>query len=150
MVGWLMLILFIILVIIVWISLLNNAKQSKINFQVEEDAMEQVSSAAPQKRVSELELDPGPPADSGDNPHKDDLTVIEGIGPKVNSLLNQAGILSFKQLGETEVAQLKDILASRKYPYMDPGTWPMQAKLAAEGKFEDLEIYQRQLRAGRN
>ena len=38
---------------------------------------------------------------------KNNLRVIEGIGPKIESLLNQAGIYTFQQLAEAKQATLK-------------------------------------------
>lgn len=151
MLGWLMLILFVILAFIVWISLLNNAKQSKIDFHIEEhaehqtDPMEEIP-----HRTSEIDLGDQDQRESPlQTPVADDLTIVEGIGPKVCLVLNQAGIYSYKQLSETEVTRLMEILERAKYTYMDPVTWPDQAKLAAEGRIADLKIFQEQLRAGR-
>lgn len=82
---------------------------------------------------------------------KDDLTVIEGIGPKIQELLYQYGILSYKQLAETEVVRLKEILsaAGPQLAMHDPGTWSAQANLAANDKWEDLKAYQGFLKGGK-
>ncbi len=80
--------------------------------------------------------------------NKDDLALIEGIGPKIAECLNAAGILTFKQLSQTPVEKLRQILADSKF-LGDPGTWPEQAKLAAEGKMEELKKLQDALQGGR-
>jgi len=79
---------------------------------------------------------------------KDDLAIIEGIGPKIASTLNRAGIKTFKQLAETDVNKLHQILSEAKLPG-DPGIWPQQAKLAAEGKMDELKKLQEELQGGR-
>lgn len=83
---------------------------------------------------------------------KDNLKkFVEGIGPKIESLLNEAGIFTFAQLAETDVEKIKEILAEAgsRYQMHDPTTWPQQAKLAAEGKFDELKEWQGQLDGGR-
>jgi len=66
----------------------------------------------------------------------DDLKVIEGIGPKMATILNEAGIVTFKQLATTKVATLREILAAAgpRYKMHNPSNWAKQAKLAAAGK----------------
>lgn len=83
-------------------------------------------------------------------PAPDDLTVIEGIGPKISGLLKTAGILTFAQLATTDVTRLKQILNEASLTALaDPTTWPEQAGLAAEGKWDVLEQLQGQLKRGR-
>ena len=79
---------------------------------------------------------------------KDDLVIIEGIGPKIAKAFNKAGILTFKQLAETPVEKLRQILHDAQFPG-DPTTWPEQARLAAEGKMDELKQLQDALIAGR-
>jgi predicted flap endonuclease-1-like 5' DNA nuclease len=59
-----------------------------------------------------------------------DLTRINGIGPKVASLLNESGIRTFAQLAQTDVTTLQVILekAGARYRLIDPTTWPEQAE----------------------
>jgi predicted flap endonuclease-1-like 5' DNA nuclease len=82
---------------------------------------------------------------------KDDLKVVEGIGPKIESLLNDAGILTFRQLANTSPDKIKEILtnAGDRYRIHDPGTWPKQSELAADGKWEELKALQNSLSAGK-
>ena len=76
-----------------------------------------------------------------DDSVKDDLTKVEGIGPKIKGLLNDDHIWSFRQLSESAVSRLQKILddAGPRYRIHNPGTWPDQAKLAADGKWKELE-----------
>ncbi len=80
----------------------------------------------------------------------DDLKRIEGIGPKISSLLNAAGIATFRQLAITDVARLRQILADANLSRLaDPETWPDQAALAAAGDWAGLETLQSQLKGGK-
>ena len=81
----------------------------------------------------------------------DDLRKIEGIGVKIAQLLNAAGIYTFAQLAETEVAELRIILkeAGPRFQLADPSTWPEQAALAARGAWDELSELQDSLKGGR-
>lgn len=79
----------------------------------------------------------------------DDLKVIEGIGPKIATLLQEAGILTFAQLAESEVDRLREILRGAGLAFADPTTWPEQARLAAAGDWEGLKALQQKLKGGR-
>lgn len=82
---------------------------------------------------------------------KDNLTKIEGIGPKIATLLIDKGIETFKDLSKASVKKLEEILTSAgsRYAMHKPKTWPEQAKLAAAGKWEDLKVLQDQLNGGK-
>ncbi|GAB4280308.1 MAG: hypothetical protein Kow0080_33110 [Candidatus Promineifilaceae bacterium] len=87
------------------------------------------------------EPEPGPP---------DDLRKIEGIGPKIASILNEVGIFTFAQLAETSVEQLNKIVREDAgITIAFPDTWPEQAALAAAGKWDELEALQDSLKGGR-
>lgn len=81
----------------------------------------------------------------------DDLTKVEGIGPKISLLLQGAGITSFAQLAATAVDRLKEILSGGgpRYQLWDPGTWPEQAALAAAGDWDGFKKLKGELKAGR-
>jgi len=81
---------------------------------------------------------------------KDDLTKIEGIGPKIKELLNNDGIWSFYQLSLSSSTRLQKILndAGPAYTVHNPRTWSAQARLADEGHWEDLKIWQDHLKGG--
>ena len=79
----------------------------------------------------------------------DDLTILEGIGPKINQLLQEAGIRTFAQLAATDVSELKAILDPAGLQFIDPSSWGEQAKLAAEGKFDELKTLTASLKGGR-
>lgn len=81
----------------------------------------------------------------------DDLKVIEGIGPKIEVLLNKANIYTWKKLSKTGIGELKRLLKAEGsvYEAHDPSTWPEQASLAANWSWTDLEALQAELKAGR-
>jgi predicted flap endonuclease-1-like 5' DNA nuclease len=80
----------------------------------------------------------------------DDFRVIEGIGPSISSLLQHSGIYSFRQLAMTSVEDLSEILRKAGLNHLaDPTTWPDQARLARDGKWEDLTTMQAALQRGR-
>lgn len=81
---------------------------------------------------------------------EDDLKVIEGIGPKIETVLKASGITTMNTLAETSVEQLRDILASAgsRFKSHDPKTWPVQAGLAADGKLKELKAWQQELKNG--
>jgi large subunit ribosomal protein L17 len=79
----------------------------------------------------------------------DDLTLLEGIGPKVASVLNGIGIISFADLARAEVARVQQTLNAAGLQYMNPEGWIEQAKLAANGDKEGLKKLQEELKGGR-
>ncbi|HET6824081.1 MAG TPA: 50S ribosomal protein L21 [Anaerolineales bacterium] len=79
----------------------------------------------------------------------DDLTRIEGIGPKVSKTLIAAGISTFEALSNTTVEDIQKILTDAGLKMMDATTWPQQAKLAAQGDWDGLKKLQDDLSGGR-
>ena len=82
---------------------------------------------------------------------KDDLKKIEGIGPKIMEHLNNAGIMTFANLADAKVDDLKQILenAGSRYKMFDPTTWPEQAGIAASGDWDKLKELQDKLDGGK-
>lgn len=105
------------------------------------------SGAAPKAKKEE----PKAEAPKAAAPSGDDLTKIEGIGPKIAELLGAAGITTFAALATADVEKMKEILAEAgsRYKMHDPTTWTKQAALAAEGNWEELQKLQDELDGGR-
>ena len=82
---------------------------------------------------------------------KDDLTEIEGIGPKIAGLLTASGIGSFSRLAKSRIEDLQCILEAGgpHFRLADPASWPEQAKFAAASDWAGLRDLQGQLRGGR-
>ena len=95
------------------------------------------------QRTMLIEPEPAPPA------KKEDLQVIEGIGPKIAGVLQAAGISSFKQLAQCKVEQLEQVLKDAGVRLANPATWPEQARLAARGDWSGLDALKAQLKGGR-
>ena len=89
-----------------------------------------------------------PPAPVAIEP--DDLKKIEGIGPKISGILQEAGISTFTQLANTAVADLERIVREEGgIRLAKPDTWPEQAALAAAHDWDGLEKLQDELTGGR-
>lgn len=71
----------------------------------------------------------------------DDLKVIEGIGPKIEMILKEAGIENWHQLAEVTLDNLKGILekAGPRFRLNDPSTWAQQARLLSEGSYDKFK-----------
>jgi predicted flap endonuclease-1-like 5' DNA nuclease len=82
---------------------------------------------------------------------KDDLKAIEGIGPKIEGLLKDAGMNTWEKLSKTSVKDIQAVLdeAGPRYKLADPGSWPKQAEFAFHGRWDDLQEYQDFLVGGR-
>jgi len=81
----------------------------------------------------------------------DDLKKIDGIGPKIQELLNKANIHTFEDLKNSNRDFIKGLLdeAGPQYRMHEPETWPLQARMAFNGEWEKLEEYQDVLMGGR-
>lgn len=82
---------------------------------------------------------------------QDDLKAIEGIGPATDKLLRENGINTWRDLANSSAESIKAILtaAGPRFALGDPTTWPKQAELAADGKFDELREYQDFLDGGK-
>jgi large subunit ribosomal protein L21 len=78
----------------------------------------------------------------------DDLKKIEGIGPKIAETLAAAGIATFADLAKADPANISEIIAGVRGNHV-PGTWPAQAQLAADGKWDELKKWQDELDGGK-
>jgi cell division initiation protein len=81
----------------------------------------------------------------------DDLSIIEGIGPKIANILFDNGIFTFRHLATTPVYKIKEMLdeAGPHFSMHDPSTWVQQALLAAEERWTELDILKEKLNGGR-
>ncbi len=106
--------------------------------KVEETKAEEPKAEAPKKEAI--------PADAG---KPDNLKVLDGVGPKLAEVLAAGGFATFDSIASATVDQLKAILeeAGSRYKAFDPTEWPQQAKLAAEGKMDELKEPQAKLKA---
>ncbi len=83
----------------------------------------------------------------------DDLKKIEGIGPKIASILSENGYETFAKLAKADPEKIREILiekGGKRYAMHNPETWPKQAELAAAGKWDELKKWQDELDGGRS
>lgn len=81
----------------------------------------------------------------------DDLTKIEGIGPKSAEVFHNEGITTFSQMAKKTGEELKEMLekSDGHFNALDTHSWPEQAQLAADGDWDGLKELQDKLTAGR-
>lgn len=79
----------------------------------------------------------------------DDLVRLEGIGPKVARVLNEAGITTFAGLAAANPVELQKTLSAAGLQMMNAEGWIEQAALAANGDWDGLQKLQNELRGGR-
>lgn len=82
---------------------------------------------------------------------QDDLKIVEGIGPKIQGLFHNFDIKTWKALSEISVARCQEVLDSGgdRYKVHDPSSWPMQARMAYEGKWKELVLWQQKHNYGK-
>ena len=75
---------------------------------------------------------------------EDDLTLVEGIGPKIKELFHNFDIKTWAALADTSIEKCQEVLNSggKRFEIHRPKSWPLQAKLAAEGKWDELKKWQ--------
>lgn len=82
---------------------------------------------------------------------ENDLTVVEGIGPKIQELFHKNGVTTWKALSECSVEKCQEVLdnGGDNYKIHNPKTWPKQAKMAYEGLWQELLNWQDELDGGK-
>ncbi|MGP1991389.1 50S ribosomal protein L21 [Zobellia laminariae] len=105
--------------------------------------------AAPKKEEKPAKKEAAPKAAAPKKSGKaDDLKKVEGIGPKIAETLIAAGISTFSELAKVDAAKISEIIADVRGNHVTD-TWPAQAKLAAEGKWDELKKWQDELDGGK-
>ena len=101
----------------------------------------------PDAEVAETEVTPVATTTT----ESDDLTKVEGIGPKIAELLNNAGITTFAQLADAQDETVQQVLADAgpRFNVHDATTWNEQAALARDGKWDELNELQDRLKGGK-
>jgi len=82
---------------------------------------------------------------------QDDLKIVEGIGPKIEGLFHNFNIKTWKALSEASQAKCQEVLDSggERYRIHDPGSWPLQAKMAHKGEWKKLAKWQSEHKGGK-
>ena len=104
-----------------------NTAEKQVQLELNADKTEQTKVAPSAKKVSDIK--PQSKLQAKPKPAKDDLTVINGIGPKVEEMLNTLGFNSYTDIAAataksiTEKMEKVDIRNRR----FDTTSWPKQA-----------------------
>ncbi len=110
--------------------------------------------AAPQKVAAvKEEKKPAKKAAPKKAAKADDLKKIEGVGPKIASILAESGYETFAKLAKADPEKIREILlekGGKRYAMHDPTTWPKQAEMAAAGQWDELKKWQDELDGGRS
>lgn len=129
------------------------AAEIRIPVQVEEPVLPAAEPAAPPTQPEEpVSVEPSTPLPEAPVAvsQPDDLVVLIGIGPKVAAVLRAAGIDSFARLAQSDPLDLRKILEAAGLRLPDPTTWPEQARLAAEGRWQEMKEVVTRYKANHN
>ncbi|MUH38074.1 30S ribosomal protein S2 [Zobellia amurskyensis] len=124
--------------------------ERKSEKQSDKEGAEDTKKAEP-KKVAKEEVKEAPKAEApATTTEAVDLTKVEGVGPKAAEALVNAGFDSYAKLAEGDPEKIKEILteASSRMAHLDPTSWPKQAKMAAEGKWDELKEWQDNTKGG--
>jgi large subunit ribosomal protein L21 len=130
----------------------NGHRQSLTEIVIESIAASGAKKAAPKKEVKKaepkVEVKAAAPKAKKASGKPDDLKKIEGIGPKIASTLVEAGIATYADLAKAKPAAISEIIAGVRGSHVTD-TWPAQAKLASDGKWDELKKWQDELDGGK-
>ncbi|MBC32289.1 MAG: 30S ribosomal protein S2 [Muricauda sp.] len=107
-----------------------------------------------EKKEEKKEAEPTPKKEKKAEEKKaekaDDLTKVEGVGPKAAEALANAGLATYADLAKAKPEKIKEVLteASSRMAHLDPTSWPKQAKMAADGKWDELKEWQDKAKGG--
>ncbi|HEX6302784.1 MAG TPA: hypothetical protein VFZ76_01235 [Anaerolineales bacterium] len=152
---WMLAFLTLEILLIRWIMQMQQeaARRARVVDQARREAAKEKPEAPIQKAakpLAEPQEDKPTKPDEEIKPSKmDDFRRLEGIGPKVNALLHEAGMRTYSDLAKSGEDNLREILRGANLYMLNPESWPEQAGLAAKGDWEALEALKEQLRGGR-
>lgn len=115
-------------------------------------AAEPVAAPAVEAPAAAPAVEPEPPAPEPEPEpaEPDDLTKVEGIGPKMDAALKAAGITTFARLAQTSEDDLRAAIEAAGMRFAPSvTTWAEQAAYAARGDWDGLAAFQESLTAGR-
>ncbi len=125
----------------------NGHRQSLTEIVIESIVTSGAKKAAPKKKAEPKKEAEAPAAKAASakkaatKAKGDDLKKVEGIGPKIAETLNANGILTFADLANTKPEQIAEFIKDVRGNHV-PNSWPKQAKMAAEGKWDELKEWQ--------
>lgn len=130
-------------------------KEAKVEVKAEPvveeaPATEETVAVAKEDVKEEAEKKEAAPKKAAKASKADDLTKIEGAGPKAAEALTNAGLDTFAKIAKADAEKMKEILteASSRLAHLDTASWPKQAKMAADGKWDELKAWQDSVKGG--
>ncbi|WP_243473562.1 50S ribosomal protein L21 [Winogradskyella sp. MH6] len=125
----------------------NGHRQALTEIVIESITASGAKKAAPKKETKKAEpkAEKAAPKATG---KADDLKKIEGVGPKIASTLAEAGLATFADIAKSTPEAISEIISDVRGNHVTD-TWPAQAKLAAEGKWDELKKWQDELDGGK-
>ncbi|MFT4847938.1 MAG: large subunit ribosomal protein L21 [Sediminicola sp.] len=127
----------------------NGHRQSLTEIVIESITASGAKKSAPAK--TEAKPAPAKAEKAAPKSKADDLKKIEGAGPKAAEALVVAGLDTFAKVAKSTPEELSAILteASSRLSHLVTDTWPEQAQLAADGKWDELKALQDKLDGGK-
>ncbi|WP_299108738.1 50S ribosomal protein L21 [uncultured Winogradskyella sp.] len=130
----------------------NGHRQSLTEIVIEGITTSGAKKAAPKKETKKaepkVEAKAAAPKAQKATGKADDLKKVEGIGPKIASTLVEAGIATFSDLAKATPEAISEIIAGVRGNHVTD-TWPAQAQLAADDKWDELKKWQDELDGGK-
>ena len=128
------------------LKFVGEVKKSKVEEDKKETEKTEKAETTKTKKA-EIKKKAGDKTDKKDSQAGDDLTKIEGIGPKIAKVLVENGIDTFAKLAEAKDEEIQEMIKDVKGNH-DATTWNEQAKLARDGKWDELKKMQEELVGG--
>jgi len=141
--------LLVVTAVIVWLWIRQESYETELPAYIPERYPPRPVPEEPKPAVTEYQAQTLTEEARIESSEKDDLKLIEGIGPKIALVFQNVGIHTFAQLAETDTSRLEEILRGSGIRIANPETWPEQAAFAAKGDWEGLKELQEHLKGGR-
>ena len=123
------------------------AEAPKAEETVSENTQDQAESSNEEVKAEETPVEKKEEAPT-ETVEKDDLTKIEGIGPKIAETLIAGWVATYADLATKAPADIDEMIKDVAGSHVSD-TWPEQAKMAADGKWDELKKWQDELDGGK-
>jgi len=138
-------------------NILELSEKVEKNFEFQKDISEKIelnsdSIRTLEKKILEIEKKVENNSQKIESPKEyydySNLQVVDGIGPKIETILKENGIKDLKKLANTKPEEIRYILDKEgdRFSFHNPSSWPNQARIYLEKGPEELEEYQEFLR----
>ncbi len=126
------------------------SEEAKKEKEAKKEAPKAEAEPAPEKVETKATTVVEKAAPKNTKTESDDLTKIEGVGPKAAEALANAGMGTYADLAKGDPNKIKEVLteASSRMAHLDPTSWPKQAQMAADSKWDELKVWQDTTKGG--